>query len=97
MIVCAMNFGAARNGKKLSLGLFRPNLPQLGFLFACICSFRQISTMKIVIFDQNKQVLLILKIKKSEISKLHVYYPSKWKLDKYTTHSKIKVYIFYVQ
>ena len=54
--VCVSNeFLAARNGKKLSFGLFRPNLPQLGLFhpyFLCKCSFREISMIK-VILDQN--------------------------------------------
>ena len=47
--------------------------------FVCKCSFREISMIKIVILDQSKSILQILKIKKlklqkSEICKLHVYY-----------------------
>ena len=74
-------FWAARNGKKWSFGLLRPNLPQLGLFhpyFVCKCSFREISMIKIVILDQCKPISLILKIKKSkiqksEICKLHIY------------------------
>ena len=58
--------------------------------------------IKIVIFDKSKPISLILKNKKSKIQKskiceLHVYYSQKLELDKYTTHSKIKFYILYVQ
>ena len=82
IFVCAMNFWAARNIKKWSFGLFRPNLSQ--------CSFREISMIKMVILDQNKPIWLILKIKKLKIKKsvictLHVYYSQKRKLDKYMT------------
>ena len=66
MFVCGMNFWAARNGKKLNLGLFRPNLCELGLFhlyFVCKCSFREISMIKIVILDQSKPILLILKVK----------------------------------
>ena len=80
--MCAMNFWAARNGKKWNFGLFRPNLRELGLFqpwFVCKCSFREISIIKMVILDQSKPILLILKIEKSkiqksEICKLHVYY-----------------------
>ena len=73
---------AARNGKKLSFGIFRHNLRELGLFhpyFVCKCSFRVISMLKIVILNQSKPILLILKIEKSkiqksEICKLHVYY-----------------------
>ena len=68
--------------KKLSFGLFRPNLPQLGLFhpyFVCKSSFRVISIINMVILDQSKPISLILKnkkskIQKSEICKLHVYY-----------------------
>ena len=58
--------------------------------------------IKIVNSDEGKPISLILKNKKSKIqtykmSKLNVYYLYKRKLDKYTTHSKSKFYIFYVQ
>ena len=55
--LCAMNFWAARNGKKWSVGLFRPNLPQLGLFhpyFVCKSSFRIISMIKMVILDESK-------------------------------------------
>ena len=47
--------------------------------FACKCSFREISMIKIVSLDQRKPILLYLKIKKSkiqksEICKLHIHY-----------------------
>ena len=82
MFVCAIKFWVARNGKKWNFGLFRPNLCELGLFhpyFVCKYSFREISRIKIVILDQNKPILLILKIEKSkifksEICKLHVYY-----------------------
>ena len=78
MFVCAMNFWAGRNGKKKwNFELFRFNLCELGLFhpyFVCKCSFREISMKKMVILDQSKPIMLILKIKKSEICKLHVYY-----------------------
>ena len=65
--VCSCGeFWAARNGKKWSFGLFRPNLPQLGLFhpyFVCRSSFRVISMIETVIFDQNMPISLILKIK----------------------------------
>ena len=65
--VCVCDkFWAARNLKKWSLGLFRPNLPLLGLFhlyFVCKSSFRVMSMIKIVILDQSKPILLILKIK----------------------------------
>ena len=75
IFVCAMNFWAARNGKKLSFGLFMPNLPQLGLhvfhsYFVCRCSFREISMIKMVILDQSKPILLILKKQKQKNSKI---------------------------
>ena len=86
MSVCAMNFWATRNCKKLSFGLFRPNLPQLGLFhpyFVCKCNFREISMIKMVIWDQSKPISLIfeikLKIQKYEICELHVYYSEKLK------------------
>ena len=53
--------------KKKKFGLFRPNLRELGFFHSvfCICSFREISMIKVVILDQSKPISLILKIKKS--------------------------------
>ena len=76
--VCVCDeFLAARNGKKISFLLFRPNLRELGLFhpyFVCKCSFRKISLIKMVILDQSKPISLILKIEKSEICKLHVYY-----------------------
>ena len=59
-----------------------PYLPQLGLFhphFLCKSSFRVISMIKMVIWDQSKPISLDLKIKKSkiqksEIRKLHVYY-----------------------
>ena len=51
MFVCFMNFWAARNSKKWSLGLFRPNLYDLGLFhpyFVCKYSFIEISMIKMV-------------------------------------------------
>ena len=81
--VCVCNeFLSCQKGKKLSFGLFRPNLHELRLFhqyFVCKCSFREISMTKIVIWAQRKPISLILKIEKfkiqkSEICKLHVYY-----------------------
>ena len=47
-------------------GLFRPNLPQLRLFhpyFVCKCIFREISMMKMVILNKNKQIWIILKNK----------------------------------
>ena len=58
MFVCAMNYRAARNGKKLNFALFRPNLCELGLFhpyFVCKCSFREISMIKMVILDKVSQ------------------------------------------
>ena len=55
MFVSAMNFELIEMAKKLSLGLFRPNLPQLGLFdayFVCKNSFRVISMIKMLILDQ---------------------------------------------
>ena len=66
--VCVCDeFLAARNAKKLSLGLFRPNLCELGLFhpyFICKCSFREISMIKIVILEKSKPISLILKTEK---------------------------------
>ena len=63
--VCVCDeFLTARNGKKLSFRLFRPNLRELGLFhpyFVCKCGVREISII-MVIFDQNKPILKILKI-----------------------------------
>ena len=67
MFVCAMNLWAARNGKKLSFGLFRPNLHELGLFhpyFVSKYNFREISMIKIVILDQSKPISPIFKIEK---------------------------------
>ena len=82
MFVCGMNIWAARNGKKWSFWLFRPNLYELGLYhpyFVCKYSFREISMILMVILDQNKPIWLILKIQKSKVQKseiciFHVYY-----------------------
>ena len=76
--VCVCNeFWAARNGKKWSFGLFRPNLHELGLFhpyFVCKCSFREISMIKMIILDQSKPISLILKMKKKKNSKIrHLY------------------------
>ena len=44
---------------------FQANLHELGLFhlyFVCKCGFREISMIKIVIWDQSKQISLILKI-----------------------------------
>ena len=59
-----------------------PNLRQLELFhpyFLCKSSFRVISMIKMVIWNQSKPISLYLKIikkkiKKFEIRKLHVYY-----------------------
>ena len=54
-----MNFELQEMAKKLSFGLFRPNMPQLGLFhpyFVCKRSFRVISMIKVVIFDQSKPI-----------------------------------------
>ena len=59
IFVCAMNVWAARNGKKLSIWLLRPNLREFGLFhpcFVCKCSFREIQMLKIIIFDQSKRI-----------------------------------------
>ena len=70
---CVCEFLSFQKGKKLNLGLFRPNLRELGLFqphFVCKCSFRKISMTKIVILDQSKPISLILKIEKIENSKI---------------------------
>ena len=60
-------FLSDRNGKKWSLGLSSPNLPQLGLFhpyFVCKYSFKEISMIKNVILDQSKPISLIWKIEK---------------------------------
>ena len=82
MFMFTINFELPEMSKKLSFEFFRPNLPQLGLFhpyFLCKSSFRVISMIKMVIWDQSKPISLNLKIKKlkiqkSEIRKLHVYY-----------------------
>ena len=64
MFVYARNFELPEIAKKWSFGLFRPNLSQLGLYhlyFVCKSSFRVISMIKIVILDQSKPILLMLK------------------------------------
>ena len=49
-----------------------PNLRELGLFhpyIACKCSFREISMINIVILDQSKPTMLILKIEKLKIQK----------------------------
>ena len=68
----AMNFELPVMAKKLSFGLFRPNLPQLGLFhpyFECKSSFRVILMIKIVILDLSKPISLILKKQKLKNSK----------------------------
>ena len=58
-----MNFRAARNGKKLSFWLFRPNLQELVLFhpyFVRKCRFREISMIKIVILDKSKPISLFM-------------------------------------
>ena len=69
------HFWAARISKKWSFWLFMPNLRELGLFhldFVCKCSFREISMIKIVIFEQNRPNWIILK--KFVICTLHIYY-----------------------
>ena len=66
MFVYAMNFELPEMVKKLSFGVFRPDLPQLGLFhpyFVSKTSLRVISMIKIVILDESKPIWLILKIK----------------------------------
>ena len=70
MFVYAMNFELPEMAKKLSFGLFRPNLPQLGLshpYFVSKSNIRVISIIKIVILDQTKK---IFEKKKNENSKI---------------------------
>ena len=63
--------------KNLILDFSGPTCVSYGYFiqyFVCKCSFREISMIKIVILDQSKPLSLILKIKKSKICTLHVYY-----------------------
>ena len=78
MFVYAMIFKLPEMAQKWSFRFFRPNLPQLGLFhpyFVSKSSFRVIPMIKIVILEQSKPISLYLKIKKSKIRKLHVYYP----------------------
>ena len=62
--------------KKWNFGLFRRNLPQLGLFhpyFVCKSSFRAISMIKMVIWDQSKPILLIFEKKESKIKKKKLY------------------------
>ena len=70
MFVYAINFELPEMTKKCSFGFFRPNLPQLGLFypyFECKSSFRVISMITMVIFDQSRLISLILKNKNSKI------------------------------
>ena len=63
MFVYDMNFELPETAKKWSFELFRQNLPQLGLFhpsFVCKSSFRVISMIKIIIWDQSKPISLIL-------------------------------------
>ena len=65
MFESEINFWPARNGKKWSFELFKPNLLELGLFhpyFVSKCSFREILIIKIAILDQSKPISLILKI-----------------------------------
>ena len=75
MFVYAMNFELPEMAKKLSFGLFRPNLPQLGLFhpyFVSKSCFRVISMIKMVILDQRKAVSLILEKIKSKFQKSEI-------------------------
>ena len=74
MFVYAMNFELPEMSKKWSFEIFRPNLPQLGLFHPYFVISRVISMIKMDILDQSKAKSLILKNKKSKISKFHVYY-----------------------
>ena len=81
MFVYAMNFELPEMAKKCRFGLFRPNLPQLGLFhpyFVCKSSYRVISMIKMVIFDQSKPISLIFEKKNQKLKKknctLYVYY-----------------------
>ena len=68
MLVCVMNFWAARNGKKWRYWLVRPNLRELELFhpyFVCKCHFREILMINMVIFYQNKPIVKVWKYKKS--------------------------------
>ena len=68
-----MNLELPEMAKKWSFGLFRPNLPKLGWFhpyFESKSSFRVISMIKMVVLDQSKPISLILKNKKSKIQNL---------------------------
>ena len=73
-----MNFELPEMAKTWSFRLLTPNLPQ-GYFFVCKSTFRVISMIKMVIWDQSKPITLIFKNKKSKIQKsksckLNVYY-----------------------
>ena len=75
MFVCAMNFWAARKGKKMKFWTFQAQPTRVGVFhayFVCKCSFREISMIKIAILDQSKPISLILKIKNSKIRNLYI-------------------------
>ena len=83
LIVCVRDeFLSCQKWQKIEFWTFQAQPPQLGLYhpnFVCKCSFREISMIKMVILDQSKPISLILiikklKIQKSEICKLHVYY-----------------------
>ena len=70
MFVYAMNFELIEMAKKWSIGLFRPNLPQLGLFhqyFVCKSSFRVISMIKMVTLDQSKPISLIFEKKNQKL------------------------------
>ena len=77
MFVCAMNFELPEMAKKLHFLVFMPNVHELGIFhpyFVCKWSFREILMLIMVILNQNKPIWLILKIQKSVICKLPLYY-----------------------
>ena len=58
--------------KSAALDFSGPTCMSLGYFiqyFACKCSFREISMIKMVIVDQSKPISLILKNKNSKIQK----------------------------
>ena len=70
-------FWAARNGKKVKFGTFQAqptSVRVISYIFVCKKFFRVISMIKMVILDQSKPISLYLKIQKSKIRKLYVYY-----------------------
>ena len=81
-VAYAMIFELPEVAKNEILDFSRPTCVSYGYFilyFVCKCSFREISMIKMVILDQSKPISLYLKIKKlkiqkSRIRKLQVYY-----------------------